>query len=98
MPAHPAEFSGSDEDVDEEELDPEEEDGDVMGDEMVAMEGEEDPEDEDGLGKSFLSTCPGFIVCHVTRTSHVRPLNWDCLEAYTTVLPASPSSVQLTCT
>lgn len=56
MPPTPAEFSGSDEDVDEEEIDPEEEDGDVMGDEMVAMEGEEDMEEEDGLGKSFLVT------------------------------------------
>ncbi|XPS75536.1 hypothetical protein M3J09_007612 [Ascochyta lentis] len=49
VPPPPAEFSGSDEDVDEEDMDPEEEDGDVMGDDMVAMEGEEDLEEEDGL-------------------------------------------------
>lgn len=54
----PAEFSGSEEDVDEEETDPEEEDADVMGDEMVAIEGEEDVEEGDGLGKSFLA---GFV-------------------------------------
>lgn len=53
MPPPPAEFSGSDEDVDEEEVDPEEEDGDVTREEMVAMEGEEDLDEEDGLGKSF---------------------------------------------
>ncbi|KAJ4307722.1 hypothetical protein N0V94_009640, partial [Neodidymelliopsis sp. IMI 364377] len=49
MPPPQAEFSGSDEDLDEEDMDPEEEDGDAMGDELVAMEGEEDLEDEDGL-------------------------------------------------
>lgn len=77
MAPPPAEFSGSDEDVDDEEMDPEEEDGDAMGDEMVAMEGEEDLEEEDGLGKSFLVACPDFVLCHVTKPSHVRPLDLE---------------------
>lgn len=62
----PVEFSGSDEDVDEEDLDPEEEAVDVMGEEMLAMDGEEDLEEEDGLGKSFLIACTICAVCHVT--------------------------------
>lgn len=66
MPPPPAEFSGSDEDVDEEEMDPEEEDGDVTGDEMVTMERDEDLEEDDRLGKFFLAVCPGFILYHVT--------------------------------
>ncbi|KAF2622514.1 hypothetical protein BU25DRAFT_452037 [Macroventuria anomochaeta] len=52
MPPPPAEYPGSDEDVDDEGMDPEEEDGDVMGDELVAMEGEEDLEEEDGLASA----------------------------------------------
>lgn len=66
MPPPPAEFSNSDQDVDEEEMEAEEEDGDAMGEETVAMEGEDDLEEEDGLGKSFLAACPGFILCHIT--------------------------------
>lgn len=58
MPPPPAEFFGSDDDVEEEDMDPEEEDGDVMGDEMVTMEGDEGLEEEDGLGRSFLAVCP----------------------------------------
>lgn len=51
MSPPPAEFSDSDQDVEEEEIDAEEE----MGQEMVAMDGDEDLEEEDGLGKSFLA-------------------------------------------
>jgi hypothetical protein len=56
-PPPQAEFSGSEEDLDEEEMDPEEDEGDVMADNMRATEGEEEI-DEDGLGKSFLAACP----------------------------------------
>jgi anaphase-promoting complex subunit 10 len=62
MPPPPAEFSDSDQDVDEEGMEPEGE----MGEEMVAMDGDEDLEEEDGLGKSFLAARPGFVLCHVT--------------------------------
>lgn len=64
IPPPPAEFSDSDQDVDEEEMEPEED----MGEDMVAMDGDEDLEG-DRLGKSFLATHPGIDLCHVTWPS-----------------------------
>lgn len=46
-------------------MDPEEEDGDAMGDDMVPMEGEEELDEEDGLGKSCVPLHAGFVVYHV---------------------------------
>lgn len=65
MPPPSADFSGSDEDVDEE-LSPEERDGNGVGDDMAVMEAEEDLDEEDGLGKSCSVLRTGFIVCYVT--------------------------------
>ncbi|KAF1927168.1 galactose-binding like protein [Didymella exigua CBS 183.55] len=48
MPPPPAEFSDSDQDFDEEEMEPEED----LGDDMVAMEGEEDMEEEEALASA----------------------------------------------
>jgi anaphase-promoting complex subunit 10 len=62
MPPPSAEFSDSDQDVEEEDMEPEED----MEEEMVAMDGDEDLEEEGGLGKSFLASRPGYILCHVT--------------------------------
>ena len=62
MPPPPADFSDSDQDIEDEEMEPEDE----MGEEMGAMDGDEGLEDEDGLGKSFLAARPGFDLCHVT--------------------------------
>lgn len=51
-------FSDSDQDADEGEVEPEED----LDDGMVAMEGEEDLEEDGGLGKSFLAASLGFVV------------------------------------
>ena len=66
MPPPPAEFSESDEDVDEEEIDPEEEGDDVVQDELGEMEGEEDLDEEEGLGKSFPAKYPYFRLWYIT--------------------------------
>lgn len=69
MPPPPAEFSDSEEDPEEEELHPEEQDGDDVGD-MVVMEGEEDL-DDDGLGKSYLVLRPGQLFRVTLRDLHM---------------------------
>jgi hypothetical protein len=87
MPPPQAGFSGSDEDVEEEEIDPEDEGGDIMGEDLVAMEGEEDleEEEEDALGKTSLAACPVSVSCHVTQHSHVPMLYLELSQAYTTI-------------
>ena len=68
LPPPPAEFSDSEEDLEEEELHPREQDGDDVGDDMAVMEGEEDL-DDDALGKSYLVLRPGcFVPRYVTFT------------------------------
>jgi hypothetical protein len=66
LPPPPAEFSDSEEDLEEEELHPGEQDGDDVGDDMAVME---DDLDDDALGKSCLVLHQGcFVSRYVTFT------------------------------
>lgn len=93
MPPPPVDFSGSDEDVDEEE-NPEEGDSDVMQDEMLAMEGEEDLDEEEALGKSFPAVYALTYICVTSQELHMCGALFGIDQAYaiTAAFLAEPSA------